>query len=464
MIGSGPNGLTAAIVLARAGHSVRVLEAGQTIGGCARTAELTLPGFLHDVCSAIHPLTAGSPFLRTLPLGDHGLKWVHPPAPLAHPLDDGAAIMLERDIEATAQGLGPDERAYRRLIAPIASSWGTLSVDLLSPPGVPKHPWQFARFGMLAARSARGLAGNRFATERARAIFAGLAAHSILPLERLATSAFGLVLAATGHAVGWPFPAGGASMISHALESILRSLGGEIITGHRVNNIDELDKALAILCDVAPRELVRIAGHRLPAGYRRRLERFRHGPGAFKVDWALSSPIPWKAQDCTRAATVHIGGTIAEIAESESAPWRGEHAEKPFVLVAQPTLFDGSRAPEGKHVGWAYCHVPNGSTFDMTSRIEAQIERFAPGFRDTILMRSVMAPTDLERHNSNLVGGDISGGVQDLRQLFARPTLNVYSTPVRGLYLCSSSTPPGGGVHGMCGYHAAHRALRDILR
>jgi len=463
IIGSGPNGLAAAIALARAGRRVLVCEAEQTIGGGARSAELTLPGFTHDVCSAAHPLAAGSPFLRSLPLDQYGLEFIYPPVSLAHPFDDGTAALLERSVEATGETLGGDGMAYRRLMKPLVADWALLAPALLGPPRLPRHPLALARFGLKALRSARGLAASRFAGERARGFFAGLAAHSFLPLERLATAAFGLVLGITGHAVGWPVARGGSQSIANALAAYLRSLGGEIVTGRRVASIDDLPSARAILCDVTPRQLLRLAGHRLPPNYRRRLERYRYGPAAYKVDWALNEPVPWKAEGCSRAGIVHLGGTLAEISAAESAPWRGEQADKPFVLVAQSSLFDPTRAPAGKHTLWAYCHVPHGSTFDMTERIEKQIERFAPGFRDCVLARGVMPPAALERHNANLVGGDINGGAQDLRQLFARPTLRLYSTPARGLYLCSSSTPPGGGVHGMCGYFAARAVLRDGL-
>lgn len=462
VIGSGPNGLAAAITLARAGYSVLVREAGETVGGGARSAELTLPNFVHDICSAVHPLAVSSPFFRTLPLAEHGLEWIHPPAPLAHPLDDGTAVMLERSVEATSETLGEDTAAYRKLFRPLVADWPKLEKALLGPLRPLGHPFALARFGFQAIRSAQGVAQSAFKGERARALFAGLAAHSMLPLDWLATAAFGLVLGITGHAVGWPVPRGGTQRIADALVSYLRSLGGEVITGARVESVDELPPSRAILCDVTPRQLLRIAGHRLPASYRRKLERYRYGVAAYKMDWALDGPIPWRAEECARAATVHLGGTLAEIASAESLPWKGEHAVRPFVLVAQQSLFDSTRAPAGKHTVWAYCHVPNGSQFDMAERIENQIERFAPGFRDRVLARSLMPPAELERHNSNLVGGDINGGAQDLRQLFVRPTLRLYSTPAKGLYICSASTPPGGGVHGMCGYFAARAALSKL--
>ena len=465
VVGSGPNGLAAAITLARADRSVLVIEANETIGGGARSAELTLPGFVHDVCSAIHPLAAGSPFFSTLPLSEHGLEWVYPDASVAHLLDDGTAVMLEGSVEATGETLGRDAGAYRRLFGPLVNDWGRLAEALLGPLRPPRHPVALARFGLRAVRSARGIAEGRFKEERARALFAGLSAHSFLPLDRFPSAAFGLVLGTAGHAIGWPMPKGGSQSIADALASYLRSLGGEIVLGRRVDSMDELETSRAVLFDVSPRQLSHIAGDRLPSGYRRRLGRYRYGPGVFKLDWALDGPIPWKAPEAARAGTVHLGGTFTEVAASEASVWRGETSESPFTLVAQQSLFDETRAPEGKHTGWAYCHVPNGSTTDMTDRIESQVERFAPGFRDRILARSARSPRDIEDDNANCVGGAITGGIQDLRQLFARPALRLdpYSTPARGIYICSSSTPPGGGVHGMCGYYAAKAALRRSL-
>jgi phytoene dehydrogenase-like protein len=464
VVGAGPNGLAAAITLAQAGLSVLVLEAAETIGGGTRSAELTLPGFIHDVCSAVHPLGAGSPFFRTLPLTEHGLEWIHPPAPLAHPFDDGTAAVLERSVEVTGKTLGPDAAAYRKLMAPLVADWDKLAVDLLGPLRLPpRHPLALARFGWHAIRSAHGLAERLFEDERARALFGGMAAHSMIPLDQPPTAAFGLVIGILGHAVGWPLPRGGSQHIADALACYLRSLGGEVVTGVRVQSLDELPSARAVLCDVTPRQLLRIAGQRLPTGYRRKLAGYRYGPGVFKVDWALDGPIPWQAIECTRAGTLHLGGTLEEMAAAERVVWRGEHPEKPYVLVVQPSLFDPTRAPEGKHTAWAYCHVPHGSTFDMMERIEAQIERFAPGFRDAILARSVKSAAEMEQYNPNYIGGDINGGIQDLGQLFTRPVFRLvpYSTPLKGLYICSSSTPPGGGVHGMCGYFAARAALRD---
>jgi phytoene dehydrogenase-like protein len=459
IIGSGPNGLAAAITLRRAGLSVLVLEAEQTVGGGIRSAELTLPGFIHDVCSAVHPLAIASPFFRTLPLAEYGLEWIHSPAPLAHPLDDGTAVLMQRDVHGTAFQLEEDSNAYRKLMYPLVRDWHRLESDLLGPLRVPHHPIEMARFGGRAWRSGYGLAKKFFSSMRARALFAGLAAHSMLPLEQVPSAAFGLVLAMTGHAVGWPMPRGGAQNIARALVAYLRSLGGEILLGVRVRSLDELPASRAVLCDLTPRQLLSLAGNRLPSSYQHHLQKYRYGFGVFKMDWATDGPIPWRAAECFRAATVHLGGTLEEIATSERECGRGQLALSPFVLLAQPSLFDCTRAPPGQHCVWAYCHVPNGSAFDMTDRIEAQIERFAPGFRERIVARSILSPQDLERHNANLVGGDINGGAANLRQLFLRPTVRLYTTPSRGLYLCSSSTPPGGGVHGMCGYFAARAAL-----
>ena len=467
VVGSGPNGLAAAVALAQAGRSVLVREAAETIGGGTRSAELTLPGFVHDVCSTIHPLAAGSPFFRTLPLGDHGLELVQPPVPLAHPLDDGSAVVLARSVDETADGLGEDGEAYRRLVGAVADDWRRLEDAILGPVlRVPRHPVALGRFGISALRSAAGVAGSLFRGERARALFAGCSAHSMVPLERSPTAGFGLVLLALGHVAGWPVARGGSQAVADSLASYLRSLGGEIETGRPVESLSDLPATRAVLCDLTPRQLIRVAGDRLSPRYRRALERFRYGPGSFKVDFALDAPVPWQAAACSRTACLHVGGTFAEIAASERAPWDGRETERPFVLVAQQTVVDPSRAPEGKHTVWAYCHVPNGSRADMTEAIEAQIERFAPGFRERVLARHVMGPVDFERHNPNLVGGDINGGASDLAQVFGRPAFRAipYSTPVPGLFLCSSSTPPGGGVHGMCGFLAAQAALRGPLR
>jgi phytoene dehydrogenase-like protein len=464
VVGAGPNGLAAAITLAREGWEVVVLEGEDTLGGGCRSAELTLPGFVHDTCSTVHGLALASPFLRTLPLAYHGFEPVHPSAPLAHPLDDGTALMLERSVDETARGLGRDETAYRRLFGPLVRDAAPLLRATLAPLRPPRHPLMMARFGLSALRSAEGFARSRFEGDRARALLAGCSAHSILPLDARASAAFGLMLALTGHVVGWPVTRGGSQRLADALASHLCSLGGSVETGRSVGSLDELPVgAEPVLLDVTPRQLLRLAGGRLPEGYRRRLERYRYGPGVFKLDWALDGPIPWAAPEAARGGTVHLGGTLEEIAASERAMAEGRHPERPFVLLVQPTCFDPTRAPPGKHTAWAYCHVPNGSTRDMTDAIEAQVERFAPGFSDLVCARSTMGPADVERRNPNYVGGDIVGGLQDLRQLFTRPVPRVvpYSTPLPGVFLCSSSTPPGGGVHGMCGYWAARAAIRS---
>ncbi|HBG06204.1 MAG: FAD-dependent oxidoreductase [Geobacteraceae bacterium GWC2_58_44] len=465
VVGSGPNGLAAAIEMARGGFPVTLLEAAETVGGGTRTEQLTLPGYLHDICSAIHPLGAWSPFFSQLPLEQHGLRWIHPPASLAHPFDDGSAALLEREIPATAESLDPqDARAYAGLLAPLVQSWQQIAPELLAPIGFPGHPLLMARFGLHALRSARGLAAGSFKGERARALFAGLSAHSFLPLEKAGTAAFGLILATLGHVTGWPVAAGGSGRISQALAGYLISLGGKIVTGSPVATLEQFPAGTVVLLDVTPRQLLSIAGNRFDARYRRRLSAYRYGPGVFKIDWALAGPIPWRAAACGRAATVHLGGTMEEIAASEGEVWREVHPERPFVLVAQQSLFDPSRAPEGGETGWAYCHVPNGSRVDMTRRIEAQMERFAPGFRDLILARHVRDTAGYQAYNRNFVGGDINGGVQDLHQILVRPVAGrrPYATPDRDVYICSSSTPPGGGVHGMCGYHAARCAIETL--
>jgi len=464
VVGSGPNGLAAAIELARNGQRVAVLEGRSTIGGGTRSAEITLPGFVHDLGSAIHPLGYASPFFRSLPLEDHGLEWVHPDAPLAHPLDGGEAAVLERSIGATAAGLGFDAAAYRRLMEPISADAGRIADFFVGKPSFIRHPLALASSGIWSLRDAKSLAESLFGGEKAKGLFAGNAAHSFLRLDRPPSAMFGLLLGALGHAFGWPFPRGGSQALADALASYLASLGGEIYTDALVRTVGDVPRTRAVLFDVAPLQLLDIAGEHFTEGYRSGLKRYRYGPGVFKVDFALDGPIPWEAEGCNRAGTVHLGGTLDEVAGGEAAVARGEHPERPFILLAQQSLFDPTRAPEGKHTVWAYCHVPNGSTFDMAERIEAQIERFAPGFKDLILARKVAGTADLERWNPNLIGGDINGGYMDLRQLFTRPMprLNPYSTPADGLYICSSSTPPGGGVHGMCGYLAARVALHDL--
>lgn len=464
VVGAGPNGLAAALELAGRGRSVLVMEAEPEVGGAARSGALTLPGFTHDLGSAVYPLGAGSPFFRTLSLEDHGLQWVHPEVPLAHPLDGGRAVLLHRDPASTATELGDDGAAWLRLVEPFARRWEDFAAEVLDRPlHVPAAPLLLARFGLAVARGASELARQTFRREEARALLAGNAAHSGMPLEHPGAAAVALVLAVAGHAVGWPVAAGGAGRLTRALRALLEARGGVVETDRRIASLAELPPRRTTFLDLTPRQVVAVAGNALPSRLRTRLRGWRYGPGAFKVDWALDGPIPWTAPGCARAATVHLGGTLDEIAPAERAPWSGRTADRPFVLLAQPSLFDPSRAPEGKHTAWAYCHVPNGWGGDATERIEAQVERFAPGFRDGILMRRAHAPADLERWNANLVGGDVNGGALTLGQTLARPSLLRPWTLGEGLYLCSASTPPGGGVHGMCGYHAARAALDGPL-
>ncbi|HEX8982932.1 MAG TPA: NAD(P)/FAD-dependent oxidoreductase [Ktedonobacterales bacterium] len=475
IIGAGPNGLAAAITLARQGHSVVVYEAASTIGGGSRSKELTLPGFIHDVCAAIHPFGVASPFFKTLPLAQYGVEWIESPTPLAHPLPDGRVATLERSLDTMGQSLGADGDAWRRLMEPHVQHIDAILDGVLGPlrplhqMSRPAQSLWLARFGSYAPLSAQGLAERTFRGDPARGLFAGIAAHAMLPLDQAPTASAALLMITMGHAVGWPMARGGSQRIVDAMAAYLRDLGGEIITDTPIASLDEIAPAHAILADITPRQLLSIAGDRLPASYRGQLQRFRYGPGVFKLDLALDGPIPWANPECARAATVHVGGTSEDIAASERAVWAGDISDRPYVLLSQQSLFDDTRAPAGKHTVWAYCHVPSGSTQDMTDRIERQIERFAPGFRDRILARHSFTAQQMNTYNANYVGGDINGGVQDLLQLFTRPTItpnisNPYATPVGGLYLCSSSTPPGGGVHGMCGYHAANAALRYLRR
>jgi phytoene dehydrogenase-like protein len=459
VIGSGPNGLAAAIVLAQAGLRVSVYEAETAPGGAVRTMELTLPGFRHDFGSAVYPLGVGSPFFSSLPLADFGLQWIHSPAPVAHPLGDGTAVVLERDLDDAKLALGEDGQTWVSLLQPFVEHWPEFAAEVLGPvPLIPGHPLLMARFGMNAFLSARRIA-DRFHNQRTRALFAGLAAHSFLSLDEPLSGAFGMLMAIPAHAVGWPVPSGGAQSLTNSLCGYLQKLGGVIKTSSRIEALEQLPGCEMILCDVTPHQLLRIGGERLSENYKNILKRFRYGPGIFKVDYALSSRIPWKAPECGRAITVHLGGSFEEIAASEKAVRSGQASDHPFLLLAQPSLFDPSRAPAGKHTAWAYCHVPNGSQADMLPRLENQIERFAPGFRDCVLERRVFKPADLEGMDANLVGGDISGGVMDIRQFLLRPSWRRYGTSASDIYMCSSSTPPGGGVHGMCGYHAAKMAL-----
>jgi phytoene dehydrogenase-like protein len=465
VIGSGPNGLAAAILLQQAGLSVLIIEGKQTIGGGLRSAELTLPGFTHDICSAIHPLAAGSPFFSTLPLQDHGLQFIYPPLSAAHPFDDGTSAVLENSLSKTADLLGDDKKAYYNLIHPLIKDWPDIVNNILGPLRFPRHPFALARFGLKGLQSAKAIS-KKFSTEKAKGLWAGMAAHSIMPLSNIATAAIGLVLMAAGHLRGWPIPKGGSQQMANALAAYFVSIGGKIETGLYVRSLEQLPSAHAILFDVTPRQLLEIAGHKFSSVYQWQLNRYRYGMGIFKMDWALDGPVPFKAAECRDAGTIHIGNTFDEIAATEKLTSQGKHADKPFVLMAQQSLFDPSRAPQGKHTAWAYCHVPNGSTVDMSDAIEKQIERFAPGFRERILAKHVFNTSQMEEYNPNYIGGDINGGVIDIGQLFTRPVLRLspYRTSSKGIYICSSSTPPGGGVHGMCGYHAAGRALKDIFR
>lgn len=464
VIGSGPNGLAAAVTLGRAGWKVLVLEARETVGGGMRTCELTLPGYRHDVCSTVFALGAAAPFFRDLPLQELGVRWVHGEAPMAHPLDGGRAALLKCSLDETSHLLGQDSRNYHNLMAPLVENWQTLIETFLGPlPLTPRKPLLVARAGLKFIQSLQGLAERNFRTEEGRALLAGLAGHAILPISKFGSAAPGLMLGMLGHSVGWPVVAGGSQVMADALASYIHHLGGTIQTGIEVQSLADLPPARAYLFDLTPRQLLAIAGEKLPSGYRRQLERYRYGAGVFKIDYALSEPVPWQTDACRQAITLHLGGTLDEIAHSEDQMWRGEHPDRPYVLFVQASLFDPTRAPQGKHTAWAYCHVPHGSTRDMTAEIENQIERFAPGFKDVVLARHTMNTVDFHAYNPNYIGGDIIGGVQDLRQQFFRPvpSLTPYRTPAKGIYLCSSSTPPGGGVHGMSGQLAAETVLRD---
>lgn len=464
VVGSGPNGLSAGIALQQKGLSVLLLEGRPTVGGGLRSAELTLPGYLHDICSAVHPMVAGSPFFQQLPLAEHGLELIYPPVDAAHPLDDGGAALLKGQVGATAAGLGADADVYQKLLAPVVRDWPELAPEILGPLHFPKNPLMLARFGIIGLRSANWLAG-KFQTPEARALLAGMAAHGMQPLTNAATSAISLIFLALGHSRGWPMPRGGSMEIAKALVSYFKSLGGTVETGVPVRSMSQLPSSRCVLLDMTPRQLLQLGGHRWSSLYRWQLERYRYGMGVFKIDWALAEPIPFLAEGCRSAGTVHIGGKFEEIAASEAQIASGVTVEQPFVLLTQPSLFDPSRAPAGRHTAWAYCHVPNGSREDMTERIERQVERMAPGFRERVLARHVYDPAQLEEYNPNYVGGDINGGLMDIGQLFTRPALrwSPYRTSSKGIYICSSATPPGGGVHGMCGYHAARRALKDVF-
>lgn len=464
IVGSGPNGLAAGITLQRAGYSVLILEAKSKIGGGLRSEELTLPGFTHDICSAIHPLAVSSPFFQSLPLAEFGLKYLYPEIALAHPFDDGSALQLLSSIQETASGMGEDAKAYLKLTKPLVESWPIIKEDVLSPLHFPKHPIDLARFGLKALSSAKQLS-KRFQTEKSRGFWGGLALHSQLPFNYLGTSAIGLILLTAGHIGGWPVAEGGSQAIANALYSYFISIGGKIELNRQVKSLDFLPSSRAVLLDVTPIQLLEIAGHRLSSFYRWQLKKYRYGMGTFKIDWALADRIPFKAESAKNAGTVHLGGMFNEIAASEWDAWSGKHSDKPAIILAQQSIIDPKRAPKDFHTGWAYCHVPFGSTTDMTDAIEKQVERFAPGFRERILARHVMNTEAMQAHNANYIGGDISGGANTLAQLFTRPALRAapYRSSVRGIYLCSASTPPGGGVHGMCGYHAALRAIQDIF-
>lgn len=464
VVGSGPNGLAAAIRLQQEGLSVLVIEGKDTIGGGMRTAELTLPGFKHDICSAVHPTALASPFLSSLPLHEHGLEYILPDIDCAHPFDDGTSAHLERSVLNTARILGADESTYHKLFQPITSYWDKIAPDVLAPLSFPKYPMDMARFGFSALQPATWLA-KKYQTKEAKGLWAGMAAHSLQPLSNWATSGIGLVLTTAGHLGGWPIPRGGSQAIANSMGSYFESIGGKIGTNFYVRSLDQLPPVKAVLFDLTPKQLLEIAGHKFSPLYKWQLNRYRYGMGVFKIDWALDGPVPFTSDVCNRAGTVHLGGTFEEIVHSEHEISKGRNVEKPFVLFAQQSRFDTTRAPKGKHTAWAYCHVPNGSIEDRTANIENQIERFAPGFKDLILAKHKMNTQDMQAYNPNYIGGDINGGIIDIGQLFTRPALrwSPYRTSAKGLYICSSSTPPGGGVHGMCGYHAAEQVIKDLF-
>jgi len=457
VVGGGPNGLAAAITLSKRLPSVLLMEAKETIGGGCRSAELTLPGFVHDVCSTAHPLAIASPFFKPLELSRYGLSWINPEIPLAHPFEDGSAVFLHRSLDITADALGRDGRAYKDLLTPFVEAHEKLLSDILRPIPFPSDPLLMAKFALWALYSAQGLGEKKFVSHQTRTLFAGLAAHAMIPLHEPATAAFGIILSTLAHAVGWPFVKGGSQELSNALACCFQDGGGEIIMGKPVHSLEDLPPASYYYYDVTPHQLLNIRGLGLSEHYRQRLIKFRYGPGVYKMDWALREPIPWKADICRKAGTVHLGNSYEEIATSVRSVNKGDIPFSPYMMLAQQSLFDPSRSPEGRHTAWGYCHVPHGSDVDIADLIENKIERYAPGFREIILARNAMSAKAMETYNPNYVGGDINGGKQDIFQLYTRPivSLNPYQTSQHNIYICSSSTPPGGGVHGLCGYYAA---------